>query len=120
CRADAGTVAYEGKIGAHAVVGTPLHAAVQHGQEKTVRILLDCGADANARADSGQTPLHLCGAAGIAKTLVDAGADPGATDDEHGTTPLVWAEVGIEINGSTPEREALVSYLKGITPERMV
>ena len=120
CRADAGTVAYEGKIGVHAVVGTPLHAAVQHGQAETVRMLLDCGADANARADSGQTPLHLCADTGIAKILVDAGAEPGATDDEHGTTPLVWAEVGIEIHGSTPEREALFSYLKGITPERMV
>lgn len=118
CRSDAGTVAYEGKIGVHAVVGTPLHAAVQHGREETVRMLLSRGADANARADSGQTPLHLCGDAGIAKILVDAGADPGATDDEHGTMPLVWAEVGIEIHGSTPEREALVSYLKDITPAR--
>ncbi|MCY3556451.1 MAG: ankyrin repeat domain-containing protein [Gemmatimonadetes bacterium] len=118
CRADAGTSAYEGKIGVHAVVGTPLHAAVQHVRAETVRILLDCGADANARADSGQTPLHLCGDAGIAKMLVDAGADPGATDDEHGTTPLVWAEVGIEIHGTTPERVALVTYLKDITPAR--
>lgn len=117
-RTDAGMVAYEGKIGVHAVVGTPLHAAVQHEREETVRMLLGCGADANARADSGQTPLHLCGDAGIAKMLVDAGADPGATDDEHGTTPLVWAEVGIEIHGTTPEREALVSYLKEITPAR--
>ncbi|MDE2846479.1 MAG: ankyrin repeat domain-containing protein [Gemmatimonadota bacterium] len=118
CRTDPGAVAYEGKIGVHAVVGTPLHAAVQHGRDETVRMLLDCGADANARADSGQRPLHLCGDAGIAKLLVDAGADPGATDDEHGTTPLVWAEVGIEIHGSTPEREALVAYLKDITPVR--
>lgn len=118
CRADAGVVAFEGKIGVHAVVGTPLHAAVQHGRAETVRALLGLGADANARADSGQTPLHLCGDPGIAKILVDAGADPGATDDEHGTTPLVWAEVGIEIHGSTPEREVLVSYLKDITPAR--
>ena len=118
CRTDAGTVAYEGKIGVHAVVGTPLHAAVQHGRDETVRMLLGCGADANARADSGQTPLHLCVDAGIAKMLVDAGADPGATDDEHGTTPLVWAEVGIEIHGTTPEREALVAYLRDITPAR--
>lgn len=115
---DAGMIAFEGKIGVHAVVGTPLHAAVQHGWEETVRALLELSADVNARADSGQTPLHLCGNPGIAKILVDAGADPGAIDDEHGTTPLVWAEVGIEIHGSTPEREALVSYLQGITPAR--
>ncbi len=117
-KADARTLVFEGKIGLHAVVGTPLHAAVQHGRAETVRVLLDCGADANPRADSGQTPLHLCVDPGIAKMLVDAGADPGATDDEHGTTPLVWAEVGIEIHGTSPEREALVSYLKDITPAR--
>ena len=115
---DGGVTAYSGKIGVHAVVGTPLHAAVQHGWEDTVRALLDWGADANARADSGQTPLHLCGNREIAELLVEAGADPAATDDEHGTTPLVWAEVGIEIHGPSAERKALVKFLKGITPVR--
>lgn len=115
-RTDAGMVKFEGMIGVHAVVGTPLHAAVQHGREDTVRALLGWGADVNARADSGQTPLHLCVDPRIAEILVEAGADPGATDDEHGTTPLVWARVGIEIHGSMPARQALVSYLEGITP----
>ena len=115
---DGGVTVYSGMIGVHAVVGTSLHAAVQHGREDTVRALLDWGADANARADSGQTPLHLCETREIAEILVEAGADPTATDDEHGTTPLVWAEVGIEIHGPTTAREALVTYLKGITPEQ--
>ncbi len=115
---EADLIGYRGKIGVHAVVGTPLHAAVQHGQEETVKTLLGWGADVNARADSGQTPLHLCGDVEIAKTLVGAGADPGATDDEHGTMPLVWARVGIEIHGATPAREALVSYLEEITPSQ--
>jgi len=115
---DAGILEFEGKIGVHAVVGTPLHAAVHHGQDDTVQSLLAWNADVNARADSGQTPLHLCGDPGIAAMLVNAGADPDATDDEHGTTPLVWARVGIEIHGSTPARQALVSFLEGITPSR--
>lgn len=115
---NAGILVFEGKIGVHAVVGTPLHAAVQHGEADTVRALLGWGSDVNARADSGQRPLHLCGDPGIAAMLVEAGADPGATDDEHGTTPLVWARVGIEIHGPTPAREALVSYLEGITPSQ--
>lgn len=117
-RADKDVAEFKRKIGLHTVMGTPLHAAVQHGQEETVRALLGWGADVNARADSGQTPLHLCGSAEIAKTLVEAGADLGATDDEHGTTPLVWATVGIDIHGPTPARKALVSYLEGITPSR--
>lgn len=115
---DAGIIDFVGKIGVHAVAGTPLHAAVQHGQTETVRELLDWGADVNARADSGQTPLHLCVTTHIARMLFDAGADPGAVDDEHGTTPLVWANVGIEIHGPSPDRIALVSFLEEITPAR--
>ncbi len=117
-RHDAGMLAFEGKIGVQAVVGTPLHAAVQHGRAETVRALLAWGADANARADSGQRPLHLCADRGIAVMLVEAGADPAATDDEHGTTPLVWANVGMEIHGPTPARKALADYLEDITPSR--
>ena len=115
---DGGVTGYSGRIGVQTVEGTPLHAAVQHGREDTVRALLEWGADVNARADSGQTPLHLCGKREIAELLVEAGADPAATDYERGTTPLVWAEVGIEIHGPTPARKALVSFLKGVTPVR--
>lgn len=73
------------------------------------------GADANARADMGQTPLHMAESAAIARLLVDAGADPELVDDEHGTPPLSWARVGIDIHGDSPGRLALVRYLEDVT-----
>jgi len=110
---DPETVFFTGKIGVNAVVGTPLHAA---GDIATVRLLLEHGADPNARADMGQTPLHLCGGSDVvARLLIEAGADPNATDDEHDTTPLAWARVGIEIQGDSGPRRELVSYLEQIT-----
>ena len=112
---DSRAISFVGNIGLNAVAGTPLHAACQHGHLPVVELLLSNGADANARANSGQTPLHLCGTVDIALRLVEAGADPNATDDEHGTTPLVWARVSIDINGSTPEAEGLLAYLKEVT-----
>jgi len=105
---------FEGKIGQMAVIGTPLHAAAQHNHSSTIEVLITRGADVNARADSGQTPLHLCSHPEIARLLVEASADPNAKDDEHKTTPLAWAKVGIGIHGESPERQELVSYLEKI------
>lgn len=101
-------------IGQIAVVGTSLHAAAQHNQTDVVELLLAKGADPNARADMGQTPLHLCSDSAIARQLVEAGADPTSVDDEHGTTPLTWAKIGIDIHGESPERRELVTYLETV------
>ena len=114
-QSDPEAVRFIGNIGLNAVSGTPLHAACHHGHQLIVELLLESDADPNARADSGQTPLHLCGDAGIARLLVEAGADPNAVDDEHGTMPLTWAKVSIDIHGSTSTREELVAYLKAVT-----
>jgi ankyrin repeat protein len=38
---------------------TPLHIAAEHGQQGVARILLESGADVNARNDQGQTALHI-------------------------------------------------------------
>lgn len=93
---------------------TPLYNAVIAGREDTVRLLLQRGADANAGADLGRTPLHVAQSASIARLLLDAGADPAARDDEHGTTPLTWARVGIEISGESPARREFVELLESL------
>lgn len=114
--ADPGALSFRRRIGVHEVVGTPLHAAVHAGHGALAAVLIRRGADANARADMGQTPLHLCATAGLARLLVAAGADPAAADDEHGTTPLTWARVGLDIHGDSPGRRRLVEYLQKVTP----
>ena len=86
--ADGSALCFVGNIGLNAVLATPLHAAVAADQEDTVRMLLERQADPNARADMGQTPLHLARSATIGQLLIDSGADPSAVDDEHETTPL--------------------------------
>ncbi len=114
--ADPAALAFRGRIGVNEVVGTPLHAGVHAGHGALARILIRRGADASARADMGQTPLHLCATAGLARLLVEAGADPAAVDDEHGTTPLTWARVGLELHGDSPARRRLAEYLEQVTP----
>ena len=73
---------------------TPLHSAVADdaGSEvdELVRMLIDAGADPNARSASGGTPLHTAGFTGnlaVTEMLLAAGADPEATDAK-GLTPL--------------------------------
>src|SRR5439155_23219737 len=63
----------------------PVHAAVTVGDFETMRLLLDRGANPNARQESGFTALH--GAAGhgdieMAKLLLEFGADPKLKTDD--------------------------------------
>jgi ankyrin repeat protein len=64
---------------------TPLMAAAENGRTATVDLLLAHHANVNARTRSGWTALHHAAWSnhpGIARKLLDAGADPLAVDDE--------------------------------------
>ena len=67
------------------MTGTAMHSAVSRLRSDVVRLLLEAGANPNARQSAGWTPLHSAATNGDlagADLLLDAGADPTATNDE--------------------------------------
>ena len=69
--------------------------AVINLHTETVRVLLEHGADVNARADDGATPLMLaasCGDPEIVQALLDQGADLNGSFVQTGKTALMLAE----------------------------
>lgn len=76
---------------------TLLHYAARGGHEKLFNLLVEQGADINARGEHGRTPL-LCAVIDNDRTkpvkaLLDLGADPNIPEDS-GKTPIYWAAAG--------------------------
>jgi len=74
---------------------TPLHLAASsaHGDAALARALLDAGAEVDALAGNGATPLHLAshrGNGALAALLLERGASAGARDAQ-GSTPAMLA-----------------------------
>ena len=84
---------------AMALSGTSLFLAVEGGHREVVQILIDAGADIEARINEEKrlTPLHYAcglGVLAIVKVLVEAGADVCATDNEGTTCLMLAAQYG--------------------------
>ncbi|KAF5025438.1 hypothetical protein F66182_2461 [Fusarium sp. NRRL 66182] len=88
---------------------TPLHLAAERDHLAIAMLLLDRGADSNARANGGRTPLHLAaryGSAAIVEFLVDDGrADPNARTTD-GRTALHYAASAAE-DGDQERRDVI-------------
>ena len=70
---------------------TALHCAANHNQADAMEVLIDAGADIEAKDDdTGSSPLHLSRGLDVAKLLVKAGAEVRATDNK-GYTCLMCA-----------------------------
>jgi hypothetical protein len=80
----------------------PLHAAAMWGYDGVVKLLIDRGADVNARDRSGSTPLHWAATNGhrrACQLLLDAGADAAALDNQR-QTPLAASEAFVPENAA--------------------
>ncbi|HEX5936530.1 MAG TPA: ankyrin repeat domain-containing protein [Actinomycetota bacterium] len=86
------------------MTGTALHSAVSRARSDVARILVDAGANPNARQSAGWTPLHAAAHNGDRATvelLLDAGADAAATNDEGRSVLDLATEKG---DGETIDR----------------
>ncbi|KAF0181588.1 MAG: hypothetical protein FD161_261 [Limisphaerales bacterium] len=98
--------------------GTVLHFAAGSGDEVSIKILLECGANANSRDAIGQTPLmalagqldwrirksSVAACQAAVEALLRGGADATAVDC-HGNDALAYYEFEARRDGAKPHRD---------------
>jgi ankyrin repeat protein len=92
---------------ANQMANTPLHAALAGRRADVVKILVDAGADVNAKQHGGWVPLHSAAANGdraMVELLIARGADRNAVNDAGVSAAAFARERG---------HAALADYLDG-------
>lgn len=97
--------------------GPPLHHAAYYCRAEAARVLIEKGADVNAKGGIGLTALHRaavkdCGE--VIKILLEKGADINARDTGFQYSPLEWAA----LSGSSNAVKLLIE--KGADPEEAI
>lgn len=91
----------------------PLHVAAVRGSVEDINILVDHGANINAKGEYDMTPLHHAAEHGhpeAVRTLLEKGADANLEDD-HKCTPVELALLCNE-DDQTGEYKKIIEYLK--------
>ena len=97
----------------------PLHVAVNRGDERLTRIILDAGAGADLPSSNTWTPLMTAtfnGHISIVRLLLERGADP-CTTNYWNKTALFWAEKQVSEHKEQPESQEVFQQIASILEE---